>query len=175
MTKIVLPHQVLVALYAYLRHLDLSLDRSRWGAWQDYVSYAHAQVAPAVIRRFLQPYYCGVTARTSSVVLPEESYVKLRLRYLVCTFLQRDNYLIEPEVAYIWQLLETYQRYLATAWDSYSSEVDQLRLRIARFCYTVLETKLSRREVHQLSLVEHYLSADHLQTVPLQPFLAVLE
>jgi hypothetical protein len=175
MANILLEHQTLVALYAYLRHLDLSLDRSRWGPWQDYVTYSQSQVAPAVIAQFLQRKCYGVEAVATSGVIPDHSYSKLRLLYLARTLMQRNNYLTSSEVAYMWQALKTYQSYLATDWDTYSVELEKLRLRIARFCYTVLEAKLSHRELRHTMRIEHYLSAYHLQTVPLQSFLTWLK
>jgi hypothetical protein len=130
---------------------------------------------PTVILQFLQSHCGGVTIRASNWVIPAQSYAKLRLRYVVRTLLQRNEYLTADEIAYVGQALETYRRYLATDWDSYCVELEQLRLRIAQFCYMVLESKLSRRELRHVSLVEHYLSAEHLKTVPLVPFLAVLK
>lgn len=175
MANIPLKHQTLVALYAYLRHLDLSLDRSRWGAWQDYVAYSQTQVAPAVIMHFLE-HKCSVVAMVdTNGVIPTHSYAKLRLLYLVRTLMRRNNYLTSVEVAYVWQALETYQRYLATDWNAYSIELETLRVRIANFCYTVLEAKLSRRELDHTMRIEHYFSAHHLPTVPLKPFLAWLK
>jgi len=94
---------------------------------------------------------------------------------LARTLLRRNNCLTSAEAAYVWQALETYQRYLATDWSTYSIELETLRVRIARFCYTVLEAKLSRRELNHTMRIEHYFSAYHLQTVPLQPFLTFLQ
>ncbi|TGE03730.1 hypothetical protein [Hymenobacter fodinae] len=123
---------------------------------------------------FLEQTHSVVAMGDTNGVPPPHSYTKLRRLYLTCIPLRRNNYLTSVEVADVWQVLETYQKYLATAWSAYSVELETLRLRIAHFCYTVLEAKLSRRELDYTMRIEHYFSAQPIQTVPLQPFLAWL-
>ncbi|OUJ67708.1 hypothetical protein BXP70_28660 [Hymenobacter crusticola] len=168
-------HPTLVALSAYLRHLDLSLDRSRWGAWQDYVAYAQTQVEPAVIAHFLQAKYPAVAQVPATERLPDHLSSKQRLFHLVGTITQRNNSLTCVEVAYLWRALETYRVYLEKAPSTYSIALEKLRLQLAHFCYRILEPKLSPRERRHTMRIEHYLSAHHLETLPLHPFVACLQ
>ena len=57
MTVIKLKYNFLVFLYAYLRQIDSSLDRSRWGSIEELREYYNIQIAPEHIVNYLMQKY----------------------------------------------------------------------------------------------------------------------
>ena len=54
MENIKIKYSQLLFLYAYLRLIDLSLDRSRWGEWDSFLVYFKNIVYPTQIIQYLK-------------------------------------------------------------------------------------------------------------------------
>lgn len=169
MKTIKFKHEFLVFLYAYLRHIDLSLDRSRWGSWAEYRAYACCQVSPLEIYNYLN--YDSLNHEDDTVMaINEHSYSKIRLTYFWNTFTGRNNFLTSAEINYIRCILNKYTTYLNADFEQYNRRIEELRIEIARFYSSVLESKLSRCELDKVMRVEHFLQNPVLNTTTLSSF-----
>ena len=170
MRKIKLEHSFLVFLYAYLRHIDLSLDRSRWNGWTDYVAYARGVIEPAVISTYLQGKLGPVKVINADNRLPEHSYLKSRLLYLWRASTRQNNYLTVVEACYVLQLLARYSACLRADFTGYTLEQERLRVDIAVFYNRASQVTLSRSELDRIMQVEHFWQNATLTTIALQEY-----
>ncbi|RYU72608.1 hypothetical protein [Hymenobacter persicinus] len=171
MERIKIEHDFLVFLFAYLRHLDLSLDRSRWNGWADYLVYTRGRIQSATISSYLKGKIGPVSVTNTANILPNYSYRESRLRYLwrICTW--QNDYLTLYATSYACQLLDRHNAYLRADITEFTPELEMLRRDIADFYTRASEVMLSRSELRKIMRVEHFWQNPILTTIALKDFL----
>lgn len=167
MKKIKFKYEYLVFLGAYLRNLDLSLDRS-WDAWEE---------------KDLQTYYRNFISQMSVVKsLQENSQITaignkedLEVKAKVFSWVKKVFYyffplktLTEEQVEICVKLLLTVDKFLISDIKVYTIEVQKLRLFIADYYMDILKVRLKPKDFSKILSVEHYMQ--NVATVKMADF-----
>jgi hypothetical protein len=163
-----LPYNFVVFLYAYLRQLDLSLDRSKWTQWQELKDYYNQQIAPGKVAALLLEH-----AQIKEVYDIQRDDVKgangwKKLQNSIFRNIIRRTYLTTTEILYCYKLLKIFEQYLDTDFEIYYMQ-EKLRSDICHIAYYVVEYKLSHRDRYNIN-IEHYLQNHSLVVNPMTKF-----
>jgi hypothetical protein len=171
MEKIKFKHDFLIFLYAYLRHIDLSLDRSRWTSWQDYVNYSRNVVSPKTVSDYLKK-TADLSEYTGEIIpLNKNKYAKSRWLHFWRVITFNNDYLNLHDIIYICNKLDIYNTYLNTDRGQYDLLLHDLRIDIGEVYDYILMEILSQNELNMAMKVEHYLQNHGLETIELKYFL----
>lgn len=176
MERIALEYNFLVFLYAYLRQADLSIDRSRWDAWNDLKVYYINQIAPRkVADRLLAVAALPYEEPPANYVVQPPSSIRVWNKIIILRPVLPKPYLTKTEVLYCYKLLDRMDALLHADFTAFPQEAEQLRSAIARFDYFVLEYKLWRKDARKAMHVEHFMQNEQLPVVPIRNFLEGIE
>ncbi|MCJ8155691.1 hypothetical protein MKJ01_18205 [Chryseobacterium sp. SSA4.19] len=137
-------------LYAFLRQIDRSLDKSRWTSITELKTYYKDRISPEQIIHYLQTHFTIVKENSYETVNSSNLTFKDKFRM----FFQR-NYLTAEELTHLYDLLLAFDQYLKSDLP-YSTEIEILRIDIARFYSKVLASRISGRNLKKLMFTEHY-------------------
>ncbi len=167
----VVERDALVFLYAYLRQIDLSLDRSRWTSWgelKDY--YSNVKISPMRVSSYLLKYS---NPNFNSVEFPcsikENNFFK-KFRFFLFKIFKKVPSLTALEVLCCCTLLSSFDKYLGMDFPTYNLEIEKLRMDIAKFNRTVLGSRLLRKDWEKAMSIEHYLQNPILKTTAMEEF-----
>jgi hypothetical protein len=130
MKKVKIKYSQLLFLCAYLRLIDLSLDRSRWTPWIEIQHYFKNVIAPNQIIQYLKKNFQFTNEDIEQVVffLQKKTTIdKFRFIFFNRFLLKQD------EVLYCFKLLLTFEKIIKSDMESYNLEVEKLRIDIAEF------------------------------------------
>lgn len=165
--KVTIRYNLLLFLYAYLRQIDLSLDRSRWNLWNEFLIYYRKYPAPSEIAKLISiDSEIEYNDRKVFLCIPNSSFFKNKFIGFV-NGLHRNPKLSECEILYCYQLLFRFEELLQTEIYEYTAKAEQLRIDIAVFYGDILENKISEKDLNMATQVEHFLEAFPLKTVKL--------
>ena len=172
MKKIKFKYEYIVFLYAYLRQIDLSLDRSRWGNWGDLIEYYKDQIQPMTVAKSLQK---------NSNFKPSEIFADISIKKpnfigKCCLFLSSAvmgrPYMTANETQYCYQLLIRFDFFLSADLNKYSLEMEKLRVDIAKFYYTdVLEYRLWPKDRNHAMYIECFFQSENIKPVKMDEFI----
>ncbi|ACU57749.1 hypothetical protein [Chitinophaga pinensis] len=165
MNKITINYGLLLFLYAYLRQLDLSLDRSRWTPWQELKDYYRQQIAPGRVAALLLATAKLTPEYVTGITPIEWTNWRMFIRFIGW----KGSALTKDQVLYCYQVLKTFEKYLQQDFHEYN-EQEQLRVQVCKISYQVIEYKLSLADVGKASRIEHYLQNENIVTIPLKQF-----
>ncbi|MDQ0593656.1 hypothetical protein QFZ37_002025 [Chryseobacterium ginsenosidimutans] len=139
-------------LYAYLRQMDRSLDKSRWTSVKELNDYYKDRITPEQVINYLQINF-NIAKEDLNITSVSPSAMTFRDKFRM--FFQR-NHLSTEKITNIYNLLLSFDRHLKS--DSpYTTETEVLRIDIARFYSKVLGPKISVRNLKKLSFTEYYM------------------
>jgi hypothetical protein len=156
MRKVKLDYKLLVFIYAYLRQIDLSIDRARWGYWDGFLNYYTKQVRPLKIALLLLKKSNLANPETSIMfsIEPQSFLKKLWGRlYQIAT---RSCYLKQAGIEYCCQLLYRFDKFLLADFSTYDFQNETIRIDLISFNYNFLEHKLWPNDIVRATQIEHF-------------------
>lgn len=170
MRSIKIRYQNLIFLYAYLRQIDLSLDRSRWQKWIDLKNYYSTQINASKVSDKLQEFLnLHLTKHSFSYCSKPPSFWRSFSSFFQKKNL-KTNYLTDTEILYCCQLLNRFDALLKRDYSEYPLEAESLRIEIAKFYSNVLEHKLYNRDLRRAIAVEHFMQSDMIKVFGMKEF-----
>lgn len=168
MKEFKIKYNQLLFLYAYFRHIDLSLDRSRWTSWDQLKDYYTNRLKPASVIEYLNRSFDLEKTDLNKLVfsLEKKSLLK-RLRLTVA-----QNLLFkQKEILYCCKLLWDFERELHSDTKEYNLKIEKLRINIAEFYSEFLELMISKKDLEELMKIEHYLQNNKIEVSNLDEFI----
>jgi len=175
MKKKYFKYEFLVFLYAYLRQIDLSLDRSRWTSLKPFREYYKKQIQPKVVSDYLIR-YSNLDPKKIQWVnsMPEITLFK-KIEYLVSRLLKSNNFLTSDEIYYCCQKLLIFQDYLNSEEEIHKLEIEKLRIEFTKFTYQILQYKLNIKDRKRAMSIEHYMQNEVLLCIDIKEFIKNFE
>lgn len=168
MKEFKIKYNQLLFLYAYLRQIDLSLDRSRWNSWNEFQNYFESRLQPFSVIEYLK----------MSFQLPETDFDQFVFFLEKKTFSEKlksnfakSLFLKQNEILYCCKLLSLFNKYLKSDVEEYNLEIEKLRIDIAEYYSKLLELMISKKDLKKLMKIEHYKQSDTIEVVSLKEFL----
>ncbi|QYS88244.1 hypothetical protein EH230_14070 [Flavobacterium columnare] len=170
MQKIDINYKFLVFLYAYLRQIDLSLDRSRWDSWSNLKEYYKTQInISEVVDQLLKISKLKLDIPTISFFVEEPSLLK-RVKDFFLSLIIKKHYISDVEVLYCCQLLNKFKDLLNNNFSSYPLEAEKLRVDISKFNSYVLAPKMAKVDLDNTMRVEHFMQNENLAVIKIYVF-----
>ncbi|WP_292009337.1 hypothetical protein [Chryseobacterium sp.] len=159
-------HQLLF-LYAYLRLIDLSLDRSRWNSWAEFQDYFKNIIAPSLVAEYLiNSFHLPTACLKHFNFIPKEKSIFNRLKPI---FFQKF-YLKENEVLYCCRLLCKIDKILNSDTKIYHVGIEKLRIDVASYYSDILGKIISGKDLNKLMKIEHFWQAEKIDISRLEDF-----
>jgi len=173
--KIGFDYQFIVFLYAYLRQIDLSLDRSRWTSWYEFQDYYKTQLNPEKVARYLLQNSGLNENEIGTLYSIEDTTFIYKVKNELFRVLGIDSYLTNNQVLYCCQKLLKFREYLMINTEPNRMEVESLRIEIARFNYNIIQYKLFQKDRNKAMIIEHYFQNENLRVIKMEEFMKGLE
>ncbi len=168
MKKIKVKYDLLLFLYAYLRQVDLSLDRSRWGSWNEFQIYFRNKIEPNLIIRYLKKSFNLSEIDFEQFVFhPKQKNLINKLK----GFVLKETFLTEDEIFYCCKLLWKFDRELKTNTKKYNIEIEKIRIDIVKFYTRVLKLKITNKDLEILMKIEHFEQSDKIEVIELDQYI----
>ena len=162
-----LKYDLLLFLYGYFRQVDLSLDRSRWGKWEQLLDYYKNKIPPIKVLYYLQ----------NKFSFPEQDWERLAISLDKKSFLKKielswltSSKILENDIYYGCILLAKLNTILVSAFDKYEPETEKLRIEIAEYYSKLLGLMIKRKDLDRLMSIEHFEQNDQIKTISLDYF-----
>ena len=163
-------YEFIVFLYAYLRQIDLSLDRCRWTNISELRLYYQDKITPDEVVRFLsEKVDNSVIHADLNYELKEPSFSE-KLYNLLLKLSGKSNVLTVAELSHLRKLLLSFNELLQSSTTHYNAEIESLRLNIALFYSYRLEHKLRKEDYEKAMRIEHYMSNEYSAKVKMEEF-----
>jgi len=155
MKNIKFKYDYLVFLCAYLRNVDLSLDRS-WEAWngKELRNYYRDFIPPIKVANSLQK-------RASNIDLSDNVETKVISKDFL--WIKRAYFyffplrtLADDDIKICYTLLLQVQKFLESDIQQYNMELQQLRVDISNYYFDVLRFRLKGKDFSRIIDIEHY-------------------
>ncbi len=151
-------------LYAYLRQIDLSLDRSRWGNWYDLQNYFKNRIQPNKVIEYIKYSFQLPDIDIKQFVFALERRTILeKIKYTII----KSSCLKQNEILYCCKLLLAFEKELKSDLEKYNLEIEKLRIDIAKYYTEILEIMISNKDLYKLMRIEHYLQSDKIKVTKL--------
>lgn len=171
MKSISVQYNFLVFLYAYLRLIDLSIDRTRWGSWSNLRTYFQSQLqfsVTEVINEILKIQELEKD-KSSVVICFEEPTLFKKIKEFIFR-LVRKHYLSDVDVLSCCQMLEQFNDLLNNDFSNYPSEAEKIRIEISKFYSYILEPKINRLDLERAMKIEHFMQNKTLKLFKIEDF-----
>ncbi len=169
MKIIKLEYKFLVFLYAYLRQIDLSLDRSRWQPIDNLREYYKTQIEPErVINYLLQKVDLNSDKLQNRYFIDKLSFGD-KLKSLLFRN-KRTSFLTKDQLYYCCQKLLVLNHYLKSDAETDKFEIEKLRNEFSKLTYGIITFKLSKSDRNKVMLIEHFLQNEELEVVKMEEF-----
>ncbi len=153
MKKVQINYSQLLFLYAYLRLINLSLDRNRWTTWDELQNYFKNIISPSKVAQYLiNSFNLPIIDLENFNFIPREKSVFTRLKSgIFKTFsLQQD------EVLYCCRLLYDFDKVLNSDTKKYHSGIEKIRVNIAIYNMNILSKMILSKDLNRLMKIEHF-------------------
>ena len=169
MKQISLDNEKLLFLYAYLRHVDLSLDRSRWDCWIDLKRYFKGKIMPIKVIRYLTEGlgFPEVSELDKPDFLPKRNVFIKVIKSIFINGLKLEA----DELNLCLYLLKNLEERLNSDITKYNLEVEKIRIEIAKFYTHILQFAISRKDQNRLMKIEHFNSNVNIEIVEIEDFI----
>jgi hypothetical protein len=168
MKKFKVKYGLILFIYAYLRQIDLSLDRSRWVEWSEFQSYFENKINPIRIIQYLK----------KSFLLPDPDLqhyiISLENKTIIdklCFIFFKNPILTEDEIVYCCKLLWNFNAIYESSAEHYNVEIEKLRINIAQYYTKVLESKIAKKDINKLMRIEHFGQNTKIGTIKLNEYI----
>lgn len=150
----------LLFLYAYLRLIDLSLDRSKWTSWKEFQDYFKNIPNPSSVAKYvLHSFQLSEIDFNSFRFSPEEKLWTNRLKaiFFKTLYFEKDN------ILYCCKLLFDFDKLLISSNETYNLEIEKLRLNIAKYYSRVLGRMILWKDLDSLMTIEHFFQNENFE------------
>ena len=152
MEKINVRYEQLIFIYAYLRQVDLSLDRCRWESWAALQNYFSDKLQPSQIIGYLRR-----NLQLSDIENdPIFSVGRISLRSRLKSHITKSLLLEPQEILYCCKLLSDFEEKLKSNNATYNEQIEKLRIDIAEYYIKFLGSAISKKDLNRLMNIEHY-------------------
>ncbi|WP_295232747.1 hypothetical protein [uncultured Chryseobacterium sp.] len=169
MKKIKIKYTQLLFLYAYLRLIDLSLDRSKWTSWTEFQDYFKRFPAPSLVAQYIiDSFDLPKTDFRNFIYFPEKKSYFNRLMLII----SKTIFINEIDIIYCCKLLLNFNGMLNFNNDSQQIEILKLRIDIAEYYSDILGKMILFNDLNRLMRIEHFWENedfDHLKLEKLIP------
>lgn len=149
MKRKILEKNKIIGLYAYLRQVELSLDRALLDSWEKLVLYFEDKVPPNKIIEYLK-----------SIKKNRSVLIKYKKHY----------YLHEPEIPEICSLLKIFSIYLEDRRNP--NQVDIINLRSGLNSFTSkIHSRIPKKYIFKANKIEHFNQNEYLSFYTLEQVL----
>jgi len=142
-----LEYKHVLFFYAFLRQMDLSLDRSRWTSVIELKNYYQDRISPEEMAKYVEIKF-NVTNTNFYQFLANKRKKKFKL------FAKRIV-LSEEEIKNFYHLVLRFDIYLKSG-AKFTLETEGLRVDIAKFYSLLLEPKITKSDLKKVIPIEHY-------------------
>ncbi len=157
----------LLFLYAYLRQIDLSLDRSRWNSWNKLQYYFKNRLQPTQMIEYLKKsFFLPETDLDQFVFFLEKKSLTERLKFIFI----KDGLLKQNEILYCCKLLSIFDKYLRSDIKEYNLDIEKLRIDVAEYYSKSLELMISKKDLNRLMKIEHFEESDQIEVISMKEF-----
>lgn len=168
MGEIKIKYKHLLFLYSYLRLIDLSLDRSRWGTLSKFRSYFDNIVAPSkVVEYIYKSHNFCETDLSKKNAIPKSKTVSERFRAIILNIYK----LKYEELSYCCKLLLDFESILQSDNNFYTVEMEKLRIEIAVYYSEILGKLIKNRDLKKLMKIQHFEQSEYNRTIELKFFI----
>ncbi|WP_313000605.1 MULTISPECIES: hypothetical protein [Chryseobacterium] len=168
MKNVQLDYSQLLFLYAYLRLVDLSLDRSRWTTWDELQDYFKNIIAPSQIAQYLiNIFNLPQTDFKNFNFIPQNKSLLNRLRPIVFNTVP----LKQNEVLYCCKLLFQFDEALHSDIKKYHLGIERIRIDIAEYYSNVLGRMILWNDLEKLMKIEHFWQNEKIDISKLEEFI----
>ena len=166
MTVVRLKYHFLVFLYAYLRQIDLSLDRTRWDSWEHLVKYYKEHITPEEVLEQL------MDIEQKAAVSDQDNKSGILYKGINPIYrLFRSKVLFQKsELLKCIELLEKFNTLLSKEFKDYPKEAELVRVEIAKYYSLVLGANMYGKDLKRCMLVEHFFQNENLKTIKIEVF-----
>lgn len=143
-------YKQILFFYAFLRQVDLSLDRSRWTSLKELHDYYQDRISPEQMISYLKIRLNVPDGNFNpSIAQAENSKSKFKL-------FAKKTVLSEEEIKNLHHLLLMFDGCLKSGQEQYTIETESLRVDIAKFYSLLLEPKITKSDLKKVISIEHY-------------------
>jgi len=170
MNYIQLQENQLELLYASLRSIDLTLDRSRWGEWEPACQFILSKVRPLALADEI--YKSAELSDPANNATPwfERNSIGTKIVKQYNRIINRKLILSIGEVWFCYKLLLNTVDIINRPVSEFSTEAERHRITVSTFNEEIIAPLLNNSLLTRLSKVEHFDSAPGADTVPLSNF-----
>ncbi len=168
MKNIQLNYSQLLFLYAYLRLVDLSLDRNKWTTWDELQDYFKNIISPSQIAQYLiNTFNLPKTDFKNFHFIPQNKSLFNRLRPIVF----KTFPLKQDEVLYCCKLLFQFDEALHSDIQKYHLGIERIRIDIAEYYSYVLGRMILWNDLERLMKIEHFWQSEKIDISKLEEFI----
>lgn len=163
-----LNYSQLLFLYAYLRLVDLSLDRNKWTTWDELQDYFKNIISPSQIAQYLiNTFNLPKTDFKNFHFIPQNKSLFNRLRPIVF----KTFPLKQDEVLYCCKLLFQFDEALHSDIQKYHLGIERIRIDIAEYYSYVLGRMILWNDLERLMKIEHFWQSEKIDISKLEEFI----
>lgn len=168
MKKVEINYPQLLFLYAYLRMIDLSVDRSRWNLWPELKYYFKNRITPAEVTQYLMNTFLLSKGDLEGFAFsPVKRYKINRLKSVIFKRLT----LKREEIIYCYKLLSDFDDLLRSDNQTYNLEIEKLRIDVARYYNGILGSVILAKDLNRLMRIAHFQQSDRIDVLDLDYFI----
>lgn len=167
MNKVKIDYSQVLFLYAYLRQIDLSIDRSRWASWSKFQDYFRSKLQPVQVIEYLRTKFQLPNIDFEQFVFyPEKKTIIDKLK----SGIRKNQFLNQNEIVYCCKLLWVFDKELKSDTKEYNLDIEKLRIDVSKFYSEILELLISNKDLNRLMKVEHYDQSDKIEVIEMNEF-----
>ncbi|WP_288438502.1 hypothetical protein [uncultured Chryseobacterium sp.] len=168
MKNIQLNYSQLLFLYAYLRLVDLSLDRNKWTTWDELQDYFKNIISPSQIAQYLiNTFNLPKTDFKNFHFIPQNKSLFNRLKPIVF----KTFPLKQDEVLYCCKLLFQFDEALHSDIQKYHLGIERIRIDIAEYYSYVLGRMILWNDLERLMKIKHFWQSEKIDISKLEEFI----
>ncbi len=168
MKNIQINYSQLLFLYAYLRLINLSLDRSRWTTWDELQNYFKDILSPHLVAQYLiNSFNLPSTDFNNFNYTPQEKSLLNKLKPIV----SKTFSLKQEEVLYYCKLIFQFDEVLHSDIQKYHIEIEKLRVDIALYNMNILGKMILWNDLERLMKIEHFWQSEKIDISKLEEFI----
>lgn len=146
-------YKQILFFYAFLRQVDLSLDRSRWTSLKELHEYYQDRISPEQMISYLKIRLNVPDGNFSQLPAQDENRKNAKSKFKLFA---KKALLSEEELSNFYHLLELFDGCLKSGKEQYTIETEGLRVDIAKFYSLLLEPKIAKSDLKKVMTIEHY-------------------
>ncbi len=168
MKKIQINYSQLLFLYAYLRLVDLSLDRNRWTTWNELQDYFKNIISPNLVSQYLiNNFHLPETDFKNFNFIPKEKSLLNRLKPIVFNTFS----LKQDDILYCCKILSDFDEVLRSDLRKYHVGVEKIRIDIAQYYSRFLGRLILWKDLNRLMKIEHFWQSEKIDISKLEEFI----